>query len=83
MFIREIGLYIALGVITLAPALLLYPDAFISPFDLVYYVVILADILWIFKSGKRQRLVDVICKTDVLNEAAMPVQTKGTLNISS
>lgn len=70
MFLREIGLYIALGLITLAPALLLYPDEFLSPFDLVYYVVILVDILWIFKSGKRQRLVDVICKTDVLNEAA-------------
>ena len=70
MFKREIGLYVALGLITLAPAILLYPDAFISPFDLVYYVVILADILWIFKGGKRQRLVDVICKTDVLNEAA-------------
>jgi uncharacterized RDD family membrane protein YckC len=83
MFLRELGLYIALGLITLAPALLLYPDAFLSPFDLVYYGVILADILWIFKSGKRQRLVDVICKTDVLSEAAMPVQTKGTLNISS
>ena len=74
MFIREIGLYIALGVITLAPALLLYPDAFISPFDLVYYVVILVDILWIFKSGKRQRLVDVICKTDVLSEAPLVSQ---------
>ena len=83
MFIREIGLYVALGLITLAPALLLYPGAFLTPFDLVYYAVILADILWIFKSGKRQRLVDVVCKTDVLNEAVMPVQVNGTLNISS
>ena len=83
MFIREIGLYVALGLITLAPALLLYPGAFLTPFDLVYYAVCLADILWIFKSGQRQRLVDVICKTDVLNESTKPVQTKGTLNISS
>ena len=83
MFIREAGLYFAIGIATLAPASLLYPDSFLSVFDLVYWVVILADILWIFKNGKRQRLVDVICKTDVLNEAAMPVQTKGTLNISA
>jgi hypothetical protein len=48
------GLSVALGLITQAPALLLYPDAFLSPFALVYYVVILADILWIFKSGNRQ-----------------------------
>jgi uncharacterized RDD family membrane protein YckC len=70
MFIRELGLYFAIGIATLVPAILLYPDAFLTVFDLVYYVVILIDILWIFKSGKRQRLVDVICKTDVLNEAA-------------
>ena len=74
MFIREIGLYIALGLILLAPAVILYPDAFLSPFDLVYYVVILVDILWIFKSGKRQRLVDAICKTDVLSEAPLVSQ---------
>jgi uncharacterized RDD family membrane protein YckC len=83
MFIREIGLYVALGLITLAPALLLYPGDYLTPFDVVYWGVTLADILWIFKSGNRQRLVDVICKTDVLSEAAVPVQTKGTLNISS
>jgi uncharacterized RDD family membrane protein YckC len=70
MFIRELGLYFALGIATLAPALLLYPDSLLSIFDLVYYVVIIVDAFWIFKSGKRQRLVDVICKTDVLNEAA-------------
>jgi len=70
MFIRELGLYFTIGIATLAPALLLYPDAFLTIFDLVYYLVILVDAFWIFKSGKRQRLVDVICKTDVLNEAA-------------
>ncbi|MDA3036568.1 MAG: RDD family protein [Actinomycetota bacterium] len=70
MFIREVGLYFALGIATLVPALLLYPDSFLTIFDLVSYVVILVDAFWIFKGGKRQRLVDVICKTDVLNEAA-------------
>jgi uncharacterized RDD family membrane protein YckC len=70
MFIREIGLYVALGLMTLAPALLLYPGDYLTQFDIVYWVVTLADILWIFKSGNRQRLVDVICKTDVLSEAA-------------
>ena len=70
MFIRELGLYFAIGIATLVPAFLLYPGALLTVFDLIYYVVILADILWIFKGGKRQRLVDVICKTDVLNEAA-------------
>ena len=54
MFIREAGLYFAIGIATLAPASLLYPNSFLSGFDLVYWVVILADILWIFKSGKRQ-----------------------------
>ena len=70
MFIRELGLYFAIGIATLVPAFLFYPGALLTVFDLIYYVVILADILWIFKGGKRQRLVDVICKTDVLNEAA-------------
>jgi len=83
MFIRELGLYFAIGIATLVPAFLLYPGALLTVFDLIYYVVILADILWIFKGGKRQRLVDVICKTDVLNEAAKPVKATQTLNISS
>jgi hypothetical protein len=51
--------------------------------EVIYYGVFLVDAFWIFKANDRKRLVDVICKTDVLNEAAMPVQTKGTLNISS
>jgi uncharacterized RDD family membrane protein YckC len=70
MFIREAGLFFAIGIATLVPASLLYPDSFLSGFDLVYWVVILADSLWIFKGGKRQRLVYVICKTYVLNEAS-------------
>ena len=74
MFIREIGLYVALGLITLAPALFLFPGDYLTPLDLVYWSVVLADIFWIFKSGKYQRLVDVICKTDVLSEAPLVSQ---------
>jgi len=33
------------------------------------YLLPIVDALWIFKSGKRNRLVDLISKTDVLNEA--------------
>ena len=80
MFIRELGLYFAIGIATLVPAFLLYPGALLTVFDLIYYVVILADILWIFKGGKRQRLVDVICKTDVLNEAAQVQLTNQLLS---
>jgi hypothetical protein len=51
--------------------------------NILYYGIFIFDAFWIFKNDARQRLVDVICKTDVLSEAAMPVQAKGTLNISS
>ena len=33
------------------------------------FVSQLIDSLWIFKGGPHNRLVDVFCKTDVLNEA--------------
>lgn len=33
------------------------------------YLVPVVDVLWIFRGGERNRLVDVIAKTDVLNEA--------------
>ncbi len=36
---------------------------------LLCYLLPIVDALWIFKSGKRNRLVDLIAKTDVLNEA--------------
>jgi hypothetical protein len=38
--------------------------------EVIYYGVFLVDAFWIFKANDRKRLVDVICKTDVLNEAA-------------
>lgn len=69
MFVRELGLYIALGLITLAPAYFLYPGEVLTPFDVVYWGVVFVDVVWILKNNKRQRLVDIICKTDVLNEA--------------
>jgi hypothetical protein len=34
-------------------------------------VVGLLDIFWIFKNDQRNRLVDVIAKTDVLNESSL------------
>ena len=93
MFLREFGLFMAVAVIAYAIPVLLSLQSLsefatdgyfeLSIGNVLYYGVLAFDAFWIFKSGKRQRLVDVICKTDVLSEAAMPVQTKGTLNISS
>ena len=93
MFLREFGLFMAVAVIAYAIPVLLSLQSLsefasdgyfeLSIGNVLYYGVLAFDAFWIFKSGKRQRLVDVICKTDVLSEAAMPVQTKGILNISS
>jgi uncharacterized RDD family membrane protein YckC len=80
MFIREFGLLMAVAVIAYGLPVILSLQS-LSEFDsdgyfelsignVLYYGVIAFDAFWIFKSGKRQRLVDVICKTDVLNEAA-------------
>lgn len=35
---------------------------------LSFFIWQLVDAIWIFKGEKRNRLVDLICKTDVLNE---------------
>ena len=93
MFLREFGLFMAVAVIAYAIPVLLSLQSLsefasdgyfeLSIGNVLYYGFLAFDAFWIFKSGKRQRLVDVICKTDVLSEAAMPVQTKGILNISS
>jgi uncharacterized RDD family membrane protein YckC len=80
MFIREFGLDMAIYIIAYGLPVILSLQS-LSEFDsdgyfelsignVLYYGVIAFDAFWIFKSGKRQRLVDVICKTDVLNEAA-------------
>lgn len=80
MFIREFGLEGAVFAIAYAIPVLLSLQSFseiasdgyfeLSIGNVIYYGFIAFDAFWIFKSGKRQRLVDVICKTDVLNEAA-------------
>lgn len=79
MFIREFGLFMAIGVfayiLPIAIGLQSLDDFLSQGFtsfglgDVLYYGLILLDALWIFKGGNRQRLVDVVCKTDVLNEA--------------
>ena len=93
MFIREIGLFLALGILAYGLPIvfgLTTLDEFISEGnfstsigDFIYYGLFLIDAFWIFKSDSRRRLVDVICKTDVLNESAKPVRATQTLNISS
>jgi len=35
----------------------------------ILFLVRLIDLFWVFKGGERNRLVDIIAKTDVLNEA--------------
>jgi hypothetical protein len=44
-------------------------DTFVGIVVVALFVVFLMDSLWIFMDGKRNRLVDVIAKTDVLNES--------------
>jgi uncharacterized RDD family membrane protein YckC len=93
MFIRELGLFFALFIFAYGLPIVVGLQSlneFVSQGwssfgigEALYYGVFLVDAFWIFKANDRKRLVDVICKTDVLNEAAMPVQTKGTLNISA
>jgi len=93
MFIRELGLLFALFIFAYGLPIVIGLQSFNefasqgwSTFgigEVIYYGVFLVDAFWIFKANDRKRLVDVICKTDVLNEAAMPVQEKGTINISS
>lgn len=77
MFIREFGLFTALALIAYGLPILLGIEN-LSDFaasglfvlgigDAIYYGLYLIDGFWIFKSGNRKRLVDVISKTDVLN----------------
>jgi len=91
MFIREFGLLMAVAVIAYGLPVILSLQSLnefasdgyfeLSIGNILYYGIFIFDAFWIFKNDARQRLVDVICKTDVLSEAAMPVQAKGTLNI--
>ena len=44
-------------------------DTLVGIIVVALIVVFLMDSLWIFMDGKRNRLVDFIAKTDVLNES--------------
>ncbi len=46
------------------------------------YFFPLVDVLWIFKGGNRNRIVDLIAKTDVINEAGEPTNGMSTTQTS-
>lgn len=80
MFIRELGIYMALAFGLYALVIVLGIQT-LSEFesmgffeygfaDYVYWLILAIDAFWIYKGNERKRLIDVICKTDVLNEAA-------------
>lgn len=76
MAIREFLLPLSVIFILAIPAAVLsaIPNTAVRVISilLIYVGVIaahLTDALWIFKGEARNRLVDVICKTDVVNEA--------------
>ena len=81
MAIREFLLPQAVSIVLTVPILILAspvgPTLFTSLFSYIgialltitYLTVCLVDVLWIFRQEKYHRLVDVIAKTDVLNEA--------------
>jgi len=76
MAIRQFGLpfaaYLVFGI--LSGIVTIIPSTAASIASVVVVALLLAtwlfDSLFIFKDGNPHRLVDVICKTDVLNEAA-------------
>jgi hypothetical protein len=80
MFIRELGLFLGLFIFAYGLPIVIGLQSlneFVSQGwstfgigEVIYYGVFLVDAFWIFKANNRKRLVDVICKTDVLNEAA-------------
>jgi len=59
VYVSEIPLYIIFILLILIT---------VTSFAIVYIV----DPLWIFRRGKRNRLTDIILKTDVLNESPDP-----------
>ena len=75
MALREYLMPIAIfGVVALPVSMLsVIHNRYVSLFAIFFlYLWILAsqliDSLWIFKGGRRNRLVDIFCKTDILNE---------------
>ena len=77
MALREFALlftvYIIFGALTaifnVTSAFADHPVYGLVVITLPLLVVYLVDVLWIFNGNNRNRLVDLICKTDVLNEA--------------
>jgi uncharacterized RDD family membrane protein YckC len=75
MAIREFGLPASISIIFWLTLLLSAgdlenaSDAYVGVFVIIVLAIFLVDIFWIFKDDKKNRLVDVICKTDVLNES--------------
>ena len=79
MFIREFGLGMAVVIIAYGLPVILSLQSLsefasdgyfeLSIGNILYYGIFAFDAFWIFKNDARQRLVDVICKTDVLNES--------------
>ena len=80
MFIREFGLAFSVSMIVTVLTIVLGLDSWselaergffdFGISDVMVYPILVIDALWIFKGNNRKRLVDVICKTDVLNESA-------------
>ena len=79
MFVREFGLFAALALIAYGLPIVMgvvslsdFASSGLLPLgigDAIYYSILLLDAFWIFRHESRKRLVDVLCKTDVLNEA--------------
>lgn len=75
MAIREFGLPASLGIIfwisliVTSGSLENASDTYVGVFAIGAICIFLVDVFWIFKGGDRNRLVDVISKTDVLNES--------------
>jgi uncharacterized RDD family membrane protein YckC len=79
MFIRELGLFFALFIFAYGLPIVIGLQSLNelvsqewSTFgigEVIYYGVFLVDAFWIFRNDARKRLVDILCKTDVLNES--------------
>jgi len=76
MAIREVLVPLALtcAVVPLVVIFAIIPIRVVSIFGIIllylwFFAAQLLDALWIFKGGGRHRLVDVFCKTDVINES--------------
>ena len=77
MALREFLVPLALTFVALPFVLVLsaIPNDYVSLFAIIFlylsfFATQLVDAVWIFRQGKQQRLVDVFCKTTVLNETA-------------